>query len=265
MHLHIDNIREEITPLRQRINEHPLYRSVAGIKELRIFMQFHIYAVWDFMSLLKALQIRLTGVSIPWFPVGDPHTRQLINQIVAGEEADTDETGSIKSHFEMYLDAMQQCGADTGPVLEFLRNLQQGETLQAACQAAGVPAAARQFMEYTFQLIGNARLHETAAAFTFGREDLIPGMFISMVRDLNSAGNGSISKFHYYLERHIEVDGDEHSHLALAMTEKLCHGDPQHWQEASAAAKQSLVMRIALWDAALTAIELNRIRGTDTQ
>ncbi|WP_129715941.1 DUF3050 domain-containing protein [Pedobacter sp. SYP-B3415] len=264
MHQNISKIQEQIAPLRQSINDHLLYRSVSGVEDLRIFMQFHVYAVWDFMSLLKALQIRLTGVSIPWFPVGDPQTRQLINQIVAGEEADINELGEIKSHFEMYLDAMEQCGADTAPVLDFLRRLQQGESLAEACLAAGVPAAARRFMEFTFQLTAQPKIHETAAAFTFGREDLIPGMFIAMVRDLNSAGNGSISKLHYYLQRHIEVDGDEHSHLALSMTEKLCHGDARNWEEATAAAARALEMRKLLWDAALEEIKGRQAKPTQS-
>lgn len=105
----LKSIQERIEPLRQQIINHKVYSVINSLEDLRIFMEYHVYAVWDFMSLLKALQINLTCTSVPWFPVGSANTRYLINEIVAGEESDVDSTGQRKSHFEMYLDAMR-CG-----------------------------------------------------------------------------------------------------------------------------------------------------------
>ena len=95
------------------IAHHKLY---SAIEDMRVFMQYHVYAVWDFMSLLKSLQRNLTCVNVPWFPIGDADTRYLINEIVTGEESDVDQNGIRKSHFEMYLEAMDQCGADTSGI-----------------------------------------------------------------------------------------------------------------------------------------------------
>ncbi|WP_421945136.1 DUF3050 domain-containing protein [Pedobacter sp.] len=250
----ISKIQQNIEPLRQQIINHKVYSEISELEDLQIFMEHHIYAVWDFMSLLKALQINLTCTTLPWFPVGDAVTRQLINEIVAGEESDVDAEGNIKSHFELYLDAMDQCGADTKPVKNFLTSLQNGREFDMAFELAQVPDAARNFVKSTFDTINSRKAHLQAASFTFGREDLIPNMFYSMVNDLNSTKPEQVSTFKYYLERHIEVDGDHHSHLALSMTEKLCNKDEFFWAEADETAKVALQNRIDLWDAAYAEI-----------
>ncbi|NBP59428.1 DUF3050 domain-containing protein, partial [bacterium] len=72
------------------ILKHSLYGSLNGLDDLRAFSQVHVFAVWDFMSLLKSLQRQLTGIDIPWTPVGSASTRYLINEIVTGEESDVD-------------------------------------------------------------------------------------------------------------------------------------------------------------------------------
>ncbi|WP_131536497.1 DUF3050 domain-containing protein [Pedobacter nototheniae] len=250
MHQNIVKIQENIEPLRQQIINHKVYSAISELEDLQIFMQHHIFAVWDFMSLLKALQINLTCTTLPWFPVGDAVTRQLINEIVAGEESDVDADGNIKSHFELYLDAMQQSGADTEPINIFLAELKNGKSFNEAFEIAKVPAAAKDFVNATFKTINGGKTHLQAASFTFGREDLIPGMFFSMVTDLNSTNPEKVSIFKYYLERHIEVDGDHHSHLALQMTEKLCEINDEFWNEAENITKEALEMRVKLWDAA---------------
>lgn len=249
-----EKINQEAAALKSQIVNHTIYTKISNLPELRIFMEHHIYAVWDFMSLLKALQTNLTCTTLPWFPVGSAKTRQLINEIVAGEESDLDEKGDIKSHFELYLDAMEQVEADTKPIRTFIRSLQLGKTFTEAYEIANVPLAAQQFMDSTFAIINAGKNHAIAAAFTFGREDLIPNMFHTMVNDLNSKHPEQVTIFKYYLDRHIEVDGDHHSHLALTMTSELCKSEAA-WNEAAAVVKEALQQRINLWDAALLAIE----------
>lgn len=259
MHPNIKKIQENIEPLRQQIINHKVYAEINELEDLRIFMEHHIFAVWDFMSLLKSLQKNLTCTTLPWFPVGDAVTRQLINEIVAGEESDIDAHGNIKSHFELYLEAMEQCGANVKPINNFLISLQKGRSFEMAFELAQVPAVAQAFVNSTFETINSGKTHLQAASFTFGREDLIPNMFFSMVNDLNSTQPDQVSIFKYYLERHIEVDGDHHSHLALSMTEKLCEKDEIFWAEAEETTKIALQKRIDLWDAAYVAITKNKV------
>lgn len=254
MNVYVERLNERITPLREKIVNHEVYSAIDNIERVRIFMQHHVYAVWDFMSLLKSLQRELTCTSIPWFPKGNGNTRFLINEIVAGEESDVDESGNRKSHFELYLDAMQQCGAAVSGIRTFVEVLERTADFEAAFVSAKVKAAAKDFVQHTFHIINQGKTHVTSAVFTFGREDLIPSMFHSLVEDIEHDMPGSISIFRYYLERHIEVDGDHHSKLALQMTADLCGSDEKLWEEATDGVIASLEKRIALWDAVLEEI-----------
>ena len=236
--------------MRERLAQHPLYGSIRSLEALHIFMEAHVFAVWDFMSLLKALQRGLTCVDLPWVPTQNAEARRLINEIVLGEESDICEGRAI-SHFELYLEAMRACGANTRPMMQVVQIVSRGVAVKQAIAVA--PDAARVFVEHTFALVedGQSQLHKVAAAFTFGREDLIPDMFRGFVRDLDRELAGRLELFVWYLERHIEVDGEEHGPMALRMVSSLCGNDEQRWHEASEAAESALLARLALWDGIL--------------
>lgn len=247
--LHLQQLESAISTTRQKLVNHPVYANIKDLDGLRCFMENHVYAVWDFMSLLKALQINLTCVTLPWVPVGNAATRFLINEIVAGEESDVDEAGVRISHFELYINAMDQAEANTEPILGLIRALKTGSNIQYALEDMNIPTAARQFMDFTFETIATGKPHLMAAVFTFGREDLIPDMFISLIKELKIQFPDKVDIFQYYIERHIEVDGGHHAALAHQMTIELCGNDESKWQEATEAVKQALEVRIALWDA----------------
>ncbi|MES2266226.1 MAG: DUF3050 domain-containing protein [Bacteroidota bacterium] len=252
----IAQLKQEIEPLREQLIAHELYRNINTIESLHTFMQHHIFAVWDFMSLLKALQQNLTCTTLPWMPVGNANTRYLINEIVAGEESDVDHTGTRTSHFELYLKAMEQAGADTSAILSLFEQLSTQKDVKIALAKAEVPQVAREFVKHTFEVIATNESFLQAAVFTFGREDLIPGMFIEMVKKLNGQLPGRVEVLLYYLERHIEVDGDHHSQLAYQMTAELCGDDASKWAQATTAVKKALQARIALWDGILAEIKM---------
>jgi hypothetical protein len=244
----IAQIQEGTKEIRKKLIDHPLYSKLQTLEDVQQFMETHIYAVWDFMSLLKVLQRGLTCVSVPWVPIGNATTRYLINEIVTGEESDIDEEGNRMSHFELYLKAMKEAGCNTQAITNFIEHITKGTGVQEALSADDVPVGARTFVRHTFSVIASGKLHEQAAVFTFGREDLIPGMFVELVRELEERFPGKLRTFLYYLERHIEVDGDHHAHLAYQMTEELCGNDEQKWEEATKAVAEALNARIALWD-----------------
>jgi hypothetical protein len=233
---------------RDQLINHPLYSKLRTLDNLNEFLEHHVYAVWDFMSLLKALQRHLTCTDVPWLPVGKASTRYLINEIVTGEESDVDEDNNRTSHFELYLLAMQQAGADIRVIDRFINLLRQGITVEEALKQAEVSIPAKNFVEQTFKVIRTNKPHIIAAVFTFGREDLIPSIFIELVNTLAENTKGKVDILKYYFERHIEVDGGHHSHLAYEMTAELCGDDDVKWQEAVSAVNEALNSRIQLWD-----------------
>ena len=243
------HIQERLRPLKAALLNHPIYQEIDRLDSLRLFMEHHVFAVWDFMSLLKALQRRLCCVEVPWLPAVDPLGSRLINQIVLAEESDDDQRGGFASHFELYHRAMTCCGANTAPIDGFLSELRLGKPVAAALHSSGVPVCARQFVRRTFDIIEGGDLCSIASAFTFGREDLLPAVFQRIVDELNVKAGGGLEGFKYYLNRHIGLDGDEHGPMANRLLLSLCGPEESRWQAAEQAAVGGLEARLGLWDA----------------
>ena len=247
----ITELRNTVEAARLGAVKHPILKSLKTLRDVNVFNEHHVFAVWDFMSLLKSLQRNLTCVDVPWVPRGSSESRRLINDIVLVEESDELGDGFI-SHFELYVNGMEQAGADVGTINGFLDRIRAGEDVPDALAGAGVPSAAADFVNATWDFIEQAPLHCQAAAFAFGREDLIPEMFDQVVK-IDDQG-GRLSLFREYLARHIEVDGEEHTPMAMAMVSDLCGDDQAKWDECAETVIRALRARVALWDGILAAL-----------
>ena len=247
----MESIEQELAPLRERLINHEIYERLGSDEVMKRFMEHHIFAVWDFMSLLKALQREITCLDEAWIPKSSGAARRLINEIVVGEESDEID-GAYTSHFEMYLEGMRQVGCSSHEIQAVLARVTSGVDIMTALNAA--PSAARQFCRTTFTIVRGGSLPAIAAAFTLGREDVIPAMFTEMLVDLQETGRAETSIFISYLKRHIELDSAEHGPMAESLLSSICGEDDAKWHAARLATEQALRARLCLWDGALRSL-----------
>lgn len=243
----MNTLRPTLAAKKHELSQHPIFSEIDTLEALRTFMQTHVFAVWDFMSLTKRLQQELTCVSLPWLPPKDPAAARLINEIVLGEESDDHLQHGHYSHFELYLDAMREVGACTIAIEHFVALQQQGVGYDQAMREAGASEAAQKFVRDTLAVALDAPAHRVAAAFLHGRESVIPQMF-QQILDTWGIGTQQAPIFRYYLQRHIEVDSEDHGPAAEQLLARLVNNDPQRQAEVYEAAIAAVESRMALWD-----------------
>ena len=208
------------------------------------FMENHVFAVWDFQCLVKTIKTLSTSTNgYTWTPPKISYNSlRLINEIILGEETDILPDGNYASHLELYMMAMKEVGADTTKIEAFLR--------KAAIPYLDVdltllPEPAREFVSVTMQAIGTRKLHVVLSVFTYGRELLIPKLFIEILDDLKLEA----PLFRYYLERHIEVDSEDHGPAAERLLKESIGGDPVKQAEADEWKVKAIEARNKLWQA----------------
>ncbi len=256
-----ERLHTALAPLRERLVTHPLYACLRDEQSVRIFMEGHVFAVWDFQSLLKALQRLVTCVEVPWIPTPDPEARRLVNEIVLDEESDQAPAGGYLSHFEIYLQSMQECGADPDPIQSFVSNVSAGMAVEDALDTPTLPPGIQSFVNATMTIARSGQPHRIAAAFAYGREEIIPAMFRQLVDRLAAVSPRSWSTLRYYLDRHIGRDSEQHAPHSAMLVGRLCRSDEALWSQAMEAAQTSLEARVRLWDRIATTLVGRNERG----
>ena len=237
-------------PLRsaqQALEQHRVFSQITDLPSLRAFMRVHVFAVWDFMSLAKRLQRDFTSLELPWMPPADIDAARLINEIILGEETDVGPDGRPASHLELYLGAMAEVGADTTQFEDFLASLREGTTSARALRRVGAPRCAADFVRRTLEVALSGSTTVVLANFFYGRENVIPSMFQGLLQNWGIARSAA-PRFVYYLDRHIELDGDSHGPAAASIIQRTLERDPQQTAIMRAAALDSLSARQNLWD-----------------
>lgn len=257
-----NQLKRNIKPYMNKLVDHKLYNSIKNLDDAKILMESHVFAVWDFMSLLKTLQNSLTCVKVPWTPMKNPKIAHFINSIVLGEECDdlgSQDPNKAISHFELYVNSMNELGSDTRPILNLIKELNEKKYWKQGLDSTrqlypSIPDSTFCFVNHTLELCEKSKIHEVASSFLFGREDPIPAMFRSITKNFDEKGI-VCPNFRTYLERHIEVDSGDHSITAQKLIIELCKNDQNKWKEAEEEAIKSINQRMLLWDGVLDRIQ----------
>jgi hypothetical protein len=251
---------DHLAKLREALLNHPIYTNVVSAADTRQFMEDHVFAVWDFMSLLKRLQQDVTCTRVPWFPAHNARAARLINDIVIGEETDIDPDGSYVSHLDLYRRAMGDIGASTHQFDTFCSLALVGVPVEVALARTGAPPHVQAFVAHTMALVNSGTTEEVLAAFFYGREDIIPEMFSRLLKTLDGAkhNNDQLRHFIYYIDRHIELDGDSHGPKGRELLEDLVADSPHKEEQALRAACSSIKARIDLWNGTLSKLRNSR-------
>ncbi|MEW6591577.1 MAG: DUF3050 domain-containing protein [Pseudomonadota bacterium] len=243
-----------IESLRVKLEAHPIYAAVQTLDDLRVFMQHHVYSVWDFMSLIKYLQHQVAPARWPWTPGKDASVQRFINELVLEEETDVALPGheGHTSHFMLYLAAMREIGANADVPARFVE-LAGAQGIAAALASGLAPAPSAAFTRTTFDFIDSGKPHTVAAALALGREHVIPSMFRAFLSRM-AVTEAQAPSFHYYLNRHVHLDEDFHAPLSLRLLAALVGDDAAKWREAEAAADAAVDARLHFWDGVLAAL-----------
>ena len=239
--------------LQQLAAHHELYSKVTTLPRLRTFMEFHVWCVWDFMCLAKALQNRLGADTPYWTPPTYLDALKKMNGIVDEEETDVGPDGGITSHFEAYLGAMDEVGADATKIRMFVGLLRDGVDPIEASRAVGANPAATEFIQSTLAFTTKPS-HVIAAVFAFSRERLVPRMLSSL---LSTVRSHRIKADHllWYIKRHIDLDDNHHGKASLEIYEDLTGSDAEKISEAMQMTAGAIESRIRFLDSISNALE----------
>lgn len=257
-------INETIEPLLNELNSHIIYKSMHSIDDLRGFMSIHVFAVWDFMNYVKALQKEFTSTGVP-FIIKDPKISRFINEINIDEETDkeVDGCGHI-SHVSLYLRAMKEISADSSKFDEFYNKIVRSGSLdyEEIFRELNLPNCLQEFLLHNRNIVESDDKIKIASQFLYGREKIIPNMFKNIIDDFKLDKKES-ETFIYYMERHIEVDGDSHGPLSEELIDILIDDDEYNYHTVLYNAQEAILTRIKLWDCivdnGMNDMEFNRV------
>lgn len=248
---------KKIESTRTDLLNHPIYKQLRSLASLQVFMESHIFAVWDFMTLIKTLQRRLTCLDMPWLPPIDINSARMVNEIVLAEETDEVAPELYVSHFHLYLTAMEEIGANSSSIQSFIYSLRQGCPVDQALAPLSIPKNTKTFVLSTLKTARQST-HEVAAAFLLGREDIVPAMFRQIIGNLESCHAFTCNSLRLYLDRHTFLDEDQHMPMGQKLLKNLCGRDPLKWEQALHSAHRALKARYSLWDGVVQAIQENQ-------
>jgi hypothetical protein len=232
----------------QKLKTHPVFDSVRTKEDLRCFMSWHAFAVWNFMSLAKRLQHELKSAHLPWTPPKSSPVARMLKDIVLGEESDVKMWGWHNSHIDLYLSAMKEVGANTSQMEKFLGLISLKIEVNSALRMVKAPEAVQKFVQATNATVKNGSVTEVLGGFLYAREEAIPQVFQARLTEWSDPIEKA-PNFNYYLKRHIALLGDCEGPVALELVNDLTRGSEDSLQKIQHASVMAIDHRLVLWNA----------------
>lgn len=254
-----DSRREAVARLVEHesdeLTQHPILHAVSDRAGLRVFMASHVYAVWTHISLVKRLQHELTSVAVPWVPPRSRHAARLINELVTGVECDLDADGAPISHYELYLDAMQNVGADTRSIRRFVQLIDDGSSsaLERAFDSATTPQHVRTYVRHALRVARQGSLAQVMGCFLHERDISLQQSITRLLAEWTRT-SPALPRLAYYLERHSQLECGRHAERLQRVVQELDSTSPRFADDVLASARESLGTRIRFWDGVLAEI-----------
>lgn len=228
----------------QILANHKLYERVNDELSLRLFMEHHVICVWSYNFLLREIHQELVGLIHPLNSQSQKEAIRLVSEMILEEELEEQQDGSLLSHFEIYLEAMQDLGANISPIVSFFDLQDSGQNWQTALKHARFPTAVSRYAR-KMNRFAQAPLHEKAAALFYEGEPFIPDTFLLRIGQLGNTVK--IGRLLDYFERHIEGLRSPGFSASGRLVEILCNNDEKMSLEAEQSAEEAMKNRVELW------------------
>ena len=229
----------------QILESHKLYERIYNEQALRLFVEHHVICVWAYNFLLRQIHQEVVALVHPLNSQAQKEAIRLVSKIILEEEVEEQHDGSLLSHLEIYLEAMQDLGADISPVVCFFDMQEAGYTWQEALKHANFSAPVALYARKISRL-AQQPIHERAAALFYEGEPYIPDSFLEQLGQMGT--KAKVNRLLDYFERHIEGLKRPGFSASGRLVEIFCGDNELLNEDAEKAAEQAMKNRIELWD-----------------
>jgi hypothetical protein len=257
-----DRILQKVLPAQDKILNHQVYKEIENLDDLNLFLEYHVFFVWDQMSSLKAMQKDLTCMNVPWVPKRSPQTRKYINELVLNAEGNDLISETVLSEYESYLELMRESDADSSSIERLEKSINRGENFKDLLDHLDMPKVVKSYLDFTYKTIESKDAHKIAANFVFGKQSLIPHRLVKLLNELNKKFPVDLSLQIKYFESKVMKETGKIEDVAKKIFEELCGHDEEKWDDVAEVAERTLERRLQLWDDIKNAILNQRNMAT---
>ena len=229
----------------QILESHRLYTALTRREALATFTEYHVVCAWSYNALLRSLQRDIFTQSLPINSDAHKEAIRILSEVAIEEQANESDDGQFISHLELYLDAMEDLGANTAPIIGFFDILAGGVGAAKAVEYADFCPEVAAYARTTVRLL-ERQFHERAAGLFYEGEYFIPDRFLHQLNRLTPAV--PVDRLLEYFDGHIEGLKRPGYSAAGRLVEIFTADDEILSEEAEQVGEQVMRQRVHLWN-----------------